>query len=101
MPAQFSVLISPKAFADLEEILEFVARDSPANAVRLIDYLLEQVQSLEQFPGRYALLKSTAVGRTPLRLMPAPPFRILYQLDSPNQVVRVLAVEHGARNRPH
>src|SRR4051812_22249071 len=100
MPTQYRVVISPEALSDLERILDYIAQDSPANAVKAIDHLLDEIQSLEQFPGRFADEKADPS----LRSMPSPPFRVLYEIVPGHPLVRVLAVQHGAqqdwRGRP-
>jgi len=99
MPDTYRVIISPKALSELESILDYIALDSPANAVKVIDHLLEEIASLETFPGRYAEVETDDPDAAHIRLMPSPPFRIFYQLLKEQKVVRVMAVEHGARQR--
>jgi plasmid stabilization system protein ParE len=96
MATRYRVIISPDAFADLERILDYVAQSSPANAVRLIDHLLAEAESLEQFPRRYSRANADpSYGE--LRSMPSPPFRIIYEVNDAQRTVRVLAVPHGAQ----
>jgi plasmid stabilization system protein ParE len=99
MPQKYRVIISPKALSELESILDYIATDSPANAVKVIDRLLDEIQALETFPGRYAEMNTEDAAAPPLRLMPSPPFRIIYEILRERAVVRVLTVEHGARDR--
>jgi addiction module RelE/StbE family toxin len=99
MPDRYRVIVSPQALDDLEQILDYVARDSPSNAVRVINRLLLELDSLEMFPGRYSEAKTTEAAHGELRSMPSPPFRILYQILQQQRVVRVVSVEHGARQR--
>ena len=53
MPTTYRVIISPKAFADIDEIIEHVKQDSPANAAAMIDGMLEAALSLRMLPYRY------------------------------------------------
>jgi plasmid stabilization system protein ParE len=99
MPQKYRVIISPNALSQLESILDYVAADSPANAVKVIDRLLDEIQALETFPGRYAEIKTDDPAASHLRLMPSQPFRIIYEILREQAVVRVLIVEHGARDR--
>ena len=99
MPQKYRVIISPKALSELEGILDYIAADSPANAVKVIDRLLDEIQALETFPGRYAEISTDDPAEAHLRLMPSPPFRIIYEILREQAVVRVLTVEHGARDR--
>ena len=96
MATHYRVIISPGAFANLESILDYVAHDSPHNAVRLIDRPLAEAESLEQFPRRYSKANAhPSYGE--LRSMPSPPFRIIYEVNDAQRTVRVLAVRHGAQ----
>lgn len=96
MPAHYRVIISPHAIDDLERILDYVAQNSTANAVRLIDRLVAEAESLELFPRRYSLTKANP-SYGPLRSMPSPPFRIIYEILEDQKTVRVLAIRHGAQ----
>jgi toxin ParE1/3/4 len=96
MPDRYRVIISPHAIDDLERILDYVAQGSPANAVGLIDRLVAEAESLELFPRRYSLAKAHP-SYGPLRSMPSPPFRIIYEILEVQRTVRVLAVRHGAQ----
>ena len=94
MSDSYRVIISPAALTQLGRILEYIAQDSPANAVRVIDNLLAEIDSLERFPGRREEVQ-TKEGL--LRRMPCPPFRILYEINHSQPTVRVMAVQHGAQ----
>lgn len=96
MPAHYRVIISPHAIDDLENILDYVAQDSPANATRLVDRLIAEAESLELFPRRHAMVKADP-SYGALRSMPSPPFRIIYEIVEAQRSVRVLAIRHGAQ----
>ena len=96
MPAHYRVIISPHAIDDLEGILDYVAQNSPANAVKLIDRLIAEAESLELFPRRFSLARADP-SYGPLRSMPSPPFRIIYEIIEAQRTVRVLAIRHGAQ----
>ncbi len=92
--AAATVTWSADAIADLKNIADYIAIDSPQNADRLIVKILKAVEHLTMFPriGR----------RTPerdddhYRELIERPFRIWYRIDT-DQVV-ILNVFHGARN---
>jgi plasmid stabilization system protein ParE len=94
MSDSYRVIISTAALTQLGRILDYIAQDSPANAVRVIDSLLAEIESLERFPGRHAEVE-TEEGL--LRRMPCPPFRIFYEINRSQRTVRVVAVQHGAQ----
>jgi plasmid stabilization system protein ParE len=97
MPESYRVIISPAAFDDLEQALDYVAKDSPANAVKLVGRLMAEIDSLEVFPRRYSRRHDPNDPSVELHSMPSPPFRIVYEVIESQHAVRVLAVEHGSR----
>ena len=94
MSDRYRVIITDAALTQLDRILTYIAQDSPANAVKVIDNLLVEIESLERFPGRHAEVE-TSEGL--LRRMPCPPFRIFYEIEHSQRTVRVMAVQHGAQ----
>lgn len=98
MVGSYRVIIVPEADKDLNEILEYVATHSPGNASKVIDRLLHDIASLSLFPYRHAVNRHR---RFPAgtRIMPVPPYRVIYRVFENPRVVRVLHVEHGSRDR--
>lgn len=81
----WKVVFAPQAYARLEEIVRFIARDDPAAAIRLGDYLLDRAQSLADFPE---------LG-TPYRKRPH--VRRLLRLRSGEKVIEIMDFWHSAR----
>jgi plasmid stabilization system protein ParE len=81
----------------LQEIFEYIERDSPQNASRMIRRIVESIDALEQFPHRYKVLEDIETFGVEVRSMPVPPYLIRYHVDEPNLTVTVLSVRHGAR----
>lgn len=87
------VVVSERAATDLTAIADFVARDNPGAAARLMDRLLGRLRSLAAFPE---------LGR-PVAEWPAPHireliegnYRIVYQIGASD--VEVLTVFEGHR----
>lgn len=82
------------AAADLRDIEEFVARDSPVYAVRLTDRIVEAVERLEAFPLSGRMVPE--FERDDLREVILGSFRIVYLTQG--ESVTVLRVVHGARD---
>ena len=53
MPARYRVNFTKKAALDLEEIYDYIRRDSPQNAVSIAHRLVDAIDSLEQLPHRF------------------------------------------------
>ena len=86
--------LHPDAFADLEEIWEFIAADSLDAADRVLEEIYEAIRSLVPFP-KVGHIRSDLTGR-PLRFHPVRDFLIAYAADEKPLIV--LAVLHGRRN---
>jgi len=83
------------ALGDLEAIGDFVARDNPAAAGRLVTRIVEAIETLCDHPhlgrpGRVAGTRELAIAETPYVV----PYRVV------DDGVEILAVIHGARRWP-
>jgi toxin ParE1/3/4 len=86
---------SRPASRHLDEIGDYVARDSPAAANRLVNTILDRVDTLAEHPhlgraGRVADTRELVVAGTP--------YIVAYRVRLRH--VEVLAVFHGARRWP-
>src|SRR6266545_3048453 len=99
MPPVFFVLVLPRAIDDLDEILTYIAKDSPQNAVRVIDRLWNAMHSLDQLPFRYKVHEHRRDPEKTVRSMPVPPFIVYYRVDQTRGIVRILTVRHGYRRQ--
>src|SRR5687767_10133688 len=97
MATPYRVNLTTESAGHLKEIFEYIERDSPQNASRVIERLLAAVFSLEQLPHRYRVVRDTAKVGAKVRSMPVPPFLVRYHVDDGPRVVTVLSVRHGAR----
>lgn len=86
-PAQF----------DLENIREYISKDSEYYARRLIEKIFESVENLQAFPemGRNV----PEADNPDIREILLYSYRIMYRLD-PDHIL-ILSVVHGARDIPH
>ncbi len=83
------------ALRDLEEVGDYIARDNPAAADRVVTSILDQVESLTTHPhigrpGRVPETRELVIADTPYIV----PYRVR------GDDVQVLAVLHGARRWP-
>jgi len=84
------------ALDDLQAIHEYVAKDSPKYADRLMDKIIERVDVLEQHPkiGR----KVPEFDNELIRELIEGNFRIIYQIESEDQLgLGIARVHHAAR----
>ena len=99
MADQYRVILSPEALGDLERIFEYISRDSVENAARMIDEIYSECESLNQFPHRYAVDRRGKPLPFEIRLMPVPPYRVIYRIMETQRVVRILTIRHGRRKQ--
>lgn len=95
----YRVLISKKAWDDIEHVFFWLAARSPGAAERWRDSLFEVIDSLEQFPERCPLAPESGAFGTELRELSLgkrqATYRIVFRIRG--RAVHVLRVRHGAR----
>ena len=99
MPASYTVHITPEAQADLNGIFAYISEDTPRNAQRLINKLLEEIDGLNMLPYRYRPPRTGRKQSEFVRSMPVGNYLVKYQIDEAAGAVFVLTVRHGARRR--
>jgi toxin ParE1/3/4 len=94
MPAKFRVSITRAAESDIEQAWSFIAQDSPEAADKFISRE-EQIETLEIFPNRCALIPENEILGTRYRHMIYGDYRTVFRVAK--RTVYVLRVIHGAR----
>ena len=88
------VLLSPDAEQDLTEACEFIARDSPAAAMRLLERFGEVTKTLAA--GLIEGLEVTLSDGRTAHSWPLPPYRIYYRRsETALEVLRVYHLDRG------
>ena len=100
MPAGYHLILAPEAAADLQAIHEFISKDSPQNAARLVSRILDAIAGLADFPHRNVVEHQSRKIRHPVRSLPVRPYVVYFRVIEEQRVVRVLTVRHVARRRP-
>ena len=95
MPAKISVEITPSAEADIAEIWDYIAQDSPADADAFVLALEEQIASLEKFPERSSRIPENEILGTSYRHLIHGSYRTIFRIAGSSVVI--LRVIHGAR----
>jgi len=93
----YTIELSPRAFADIDAIVEHIQADSPQNATHWRRKLFEKIETLQTFPRGCSLapedehcpfeVRQTILGR----------YRILFTVRDDNSLVYILTVRHGSR----
>ena len=95
MPAKFIVEITPSAEADIAEIWDYIAQDSPTNAESFVLALEEQIASLERLPERCPRIPENEILGTAYRHLIHGSYRTIFRIAGSRVVI--LRVIHGAR----
>ena len=87
-----------EALDDLEEIVLYIAQNSPKAALNMHDKIIEKISDLSIFPKRGRLIPDNKMAAAGYRMLGVKPYIAFYRiLDSKVIIYRVL---HGAMNYP-
>jgi len=93
----FTVNVNKTAKNDLREIMRFISKNNPMNALNLLKRIQDRINSLDHFPerGGYVpeLLKQNIKD---YRQLIESPWRIIYKIDK--NIVNVLLLMDSRRN---
>ena len=94
----YQVIWSLRAVGELDAIAEYIARDRPAAARRLIAAVQARVGKLAQFPFSGARFRRTRTGL--YREISYKKYRIFYRPKDDSKTVVILRVWPAARDEP-
>lgn len=83
----------PHAIADLHAIYDYIAEDSPDNALGMIDLLTSRDDQILAHPWSGRMVPETE--RDDVREIIEAPYRIIYHITG--ERIHILTVMHGAR----
>jgi plasmid stabilization system protein ParE len=86
--------LHPEAFADIQEIADYLAEDSPDAAHRMVDEIHRALESLVSFPHRGH--RRPDLTSRPIRFIRVRDYLIAYAPDQ--KPIWITAVIHGHRN---
>ena len=94
---EFTVNVAKTAKNDLREIIKYVSKNNPMNAMNILKRIENRINSLTRFPekGSYVpeLLKNNIKD---YRQLTESPWRIIYKIDG--DIVNVLLIIDSRRN---
>jgi len=96
--AVFEVRFLQEALADLEEIILYIAQDSPSAALNMHDKIIEKAHGLAAFPKRGRLVPDKKMSEAGYRMLIIKPYIVFYRVIGFN--VFIYRVLHGATNYP-
>jgi toxin ParE1/3/4 len=90
------LVFDDQAIADLENIFNWIAQDSPAIAKTVVDRLFSSTELLISFPFMGHVGHDPDTFEWPV---PRLPYIVVYEVDQAQERVVVTAVLHGAQDR--
>ncbi len=82
---------------DLEEVIDFIARENPENALKILTEIREKTSELKRYPERGRIVPELqSQGIFLYRELLVPPWRIIYRIKDTQ--VTVLTMLDGRRN---
>ncbi len=97
MMKNYEVIWAKTAENDLEKIIEYIAQNSPDNALRILKKIKKQVNDLYHLPKGYRIVPELYDhGITQYREMIIKPWRVMYRIS--NGKVYVLSVLDSRQN---
>jgi plasmid stabilization system protein ParE len=92
----YKILFTQDALADLEDILDYIRRDSEPAAENFGVAILDHVELLREFPHIGTMISQ----RPNVRKIPHSPVRVYYRINEGKGLVEVLHFWHGAKRDP-
>jgi len=87
------VILSTKAKRQIREIAEYIEKDSPLNARRVVRKIITSVRRLKTFPEIGAV--APEFRNLGIRELLVFQYRVFYRFDEASHTVYVLAIAHG------
>jgi plasmid stabilization system protein ParE len=95
---EVEIILSRAAETDLAEIVEYIARDNPAAAMRLGCELVTHTRTLEKHPRIGCVVPEFQIET--LRELIHGSYRIVYQINDDKKLIEVARFWHAARGTP-
>jgi toxin ParE1/3/4 len=97
MSQTYEVLWASMAENDLRDLIEYIAADSPANILKILDKIKQKVSSLYSLPERGRLVSELQdQGILLYRELIVPPWRIIYRVAE--RKIYVVSILDARRN---
>lgn len=97
---QYKVLVSRRYHQDLKSILGYMIHDlkAPIAASNFLNVLEETVQSLQEMPYRFELVKDETLKQQGYRKYSVKNYLLFYKILENEKVIRIYRLIYGKRN---
>ena len=95
MSQKYEIRYLPAAEKDLTNILEYIKKDNPSAALKLINEIDETISRLEEFPNMGVIPKGLRLKSLNYRMLIVGNYLVFY--TATNNVVEIRRILHGKR----
>jgi addiction module RelE/StbE family toxin len=95
MSQKYEIRYLPAAEKDLTNILEYIKKDNPSAALKLINEIDETISRLEEFPNMGGIPKDLRLKSLNYRMLIVGNYLVFY--TATNNVVEIRRILHGKR----
>lgn len=95
MPTPLSVRYAPAALAEIDGIYDYIARDNPSAAAKVLTEVRDAVLLLSTFPEKARKMRRRGMFALPLSRYP---YIIFFRIL--RDELEILHIRHGARRHP-
>ena len=92
---KYHVIVTPEAQSGIRESFLYIRARSPINAVRWLQGLYAEIDSLERFPERCSYAREREYLDEEFRQLVFKSHRVVFFVDKPRNTVYVVYVRHG------
>lgn len=103
MPETYTVKITSQAQEQLRDIVSYIryTLQSPETAIRMLNTLEEEIDSLEHFPNRVPLTEEEPWRSQGVHKLPVKNYLVYFWVDEVEKRVQVIGIIYGRRNQRH
>ena len=97
---KYKIILGTKIFSKLENILDYIANDSPKVAIDIIDGIQSQINSLTTMPERFPVVPENISYKNHIKIRHCfykKSFRIIYLIHQDK--VRILDIRHSMQDK--
>lgn len=93
---KFKIRINPTGLSDVLEIKEYIARDNPGAAMKVVSAIYSKIEKLTDFPNMGIPLNSKVAIKTDYRVLICGVYLIFYKVEG--EFISVYRVLNGTRD---
>lgn len=94
----FTIVWTGRAREDLKAIVQYIKSDNPKAAQTFGFRLIKEAESVMEFPQRGRVVPE--INDPLIHEVICSPYRIVYKIDEPNQIIYLVRIWHSARGNP-